>query len=88
LHRLPAYFVYSDLRESSTHCIASPQSIKYLDCLKQPKLESENQDEKITLLELQNKKQDDGIDFLKNDMAENCNQIGRMSKLFNGKKDR
>jgi len=61
--------------------------INSLDCLKQFKHDSEKQNDRITLLELQNKKQDDGIEFLRTDMAKHRNQIGRMkenNKLFNG----
>jgi len=53
------------------------------DCLTQFKAVSDKQNERITLLELQYKNQDDGIQFLKTEVSEYRNEIGQLNKNGN-----
>ena len=54
--------------------------------MSQFKAVSDEQNERITLLELQNKNQDNGIQFLKTEFSEYRNQIGQLNK--NGNMDK
>jgi len=55
--------------------------LNFLDCLTQFKSVSNNHNERIALIELQNKNQDDGIQILKTEISEHRNQIGQLNNI-------
>ena len=55
-------------------------SVLIIFTFQQSELKSEKQNERIKLIEFQNKNQDDGIEFLKTEMNEHRNQIDRMKE--------